>query len=288
MCTIPHCELIETTISTAKDKHYNNAENKASEDTKTASTGQDGSISGNDDGNGDVSKNDSECNSGGKRKQDEGVGLNDNTESNPKKQKIDDANGETKWDPISTVQSIFADIREQNTEAPRSRFVNRMVPMQATCFASMEEIEANVRELLKTFLLPKGVEYGKRIEEGTANDDGTASLPSFKIEFKRRNCNHIRREQVVECVAGIIQKLTDDHWNNLSNDGASSTETKQEAKKPLFRVDLTDPKYTIIIEICRTLCGMSVVSNATSFKKFNLLMAQGEVDALNGDEAKQV
>ena len=93
----------------------------------------------------------------------------------------------------------------------------------------------------------------------------------------------------MESIAGIIQDLTKEYWNNnLCKDGASSEETVEEKKKELFRVDLTNPQYTIIIEICRTLCGMSVVSSATSFKKFNLLMAQEEVDARNGIGAKDV
>jgi len=305
MCTIPSCELIETTISTAKAKHVDDADNDACENT----TGKNGGDK--TDGGLDKDKNASpqdvnvnETSSTLKRKQDEEVLStstdlpSDNIQLKAKKQKIGgggdgDGNGgndDKKWDPISTVQSIFQDIREQNTEAPRSRFVNRMVPMQATCFASMDEIEANVRELIKTFLLPRGVDHMHQREhdKDIADDKGVDNLPSFKIEFKHRNCTHIRRDQVVESIAGIIQDLTNEYWNNMCKDGASSEETMEEKKKALFRVDLSNPHYTIIIEICRTLCGMSVVSNATSFKNFNLLMAQEEVDARNGNGVNNV
>jgi len=300
MCTIPNCELMETTISTAKAKHVDDANNDACEDTADKNGGD--KTDGGMDKDKNASPQDSDVNetsSTMKRKQDGEVLStstdlpSDNIQLKAKKQKIDgDGNGndEKKWDPIATVQSIFKDIREQNTEAPRSRFVNRMVPMQATCFASMEEIEVNVRELIKTFLLPRGIDHAHQREhdKNIADDKGDDNLPSFKIEFKHRNCTHIRRDLVVESIAGIIQDLTKEYWNNVCKDGASSEETMEEKKKELFRVDLTNPQYTIIIEICRTLCGMSVVSNATSFKKFNLLMAQEEVDATNGNGAKDV
>lgn len=300
MCTIPNCELMDTTISTAKAKHVDDANNDACEVTADKNGGNE--IDGGMDN--DKNSNVNETSSTLKRKQDGEVLStdtdlpSDNIELKVKKQKrYGDSDGnkndEKKWDPILTVQSIFKDIREQNTEAPRSRFVNRMVPMQATCFASMEEIEVNVRELIKTFLLPRGVDHAHQREhehdKNIADDKGDDNLPSFKIEFKHRNCTHIRRDLVVESIAGIIQDLTKEYWNNnLCKDGASSEETVEEKKKELFRVDLTNPQYTIIIEICRTLCGMSVVSSATSFKKFNLLMAQEEVDARNGIGAKDV
>ena len=302
MCTIPNCELMETTISTAKAKHVDDANNDACEDTADKDVGD--KIDGGMDKDKNESPQDSDVNetsSTMKRKQDGEVLTtstdlpSDNIQLKAKKQKRDgDSAGnetdEKKWDPITTVQSIFKDIREQNTEAPRSRFVNRMVPMQATCFASMEEIEVNVRELIKSFLLPRGIDHAHQREhdKNIADDKGDDNLPSFKIEFKHRNCTHIRRDLVVESIAGIIQDLTKEYWNNVCKDGASSEETMEEKKKELFRVDLTNPQYTIIIEICRTLCGMSVVSSATSFKKFNLLMAQEEVDATNGNGAKDV
>jgi tRNA acetyltransferase TAN1 len=183
--------------------------------------------------------------------------------SSSKRQKMDDID-KPKWDPIKTVQSIFRDIREHNTEAPRSRFVSRMVPIQVTCFASMEEIMANATELIKDFLMPKVNALTKGLED---------KLPSFKIEFKRRNCNHIRREQIVDGIANIVKDLTAQFWSNHSG------EKTGDGSKPLFRVDLDNPDYTIIIELCRTLCGMSVVANTKSYKKFNLIVLQEESTA---------
>jgi tRNA(Ser,Leu) C12 N-acetylase TAN1 len=37
------------------------------------------------------------------------------------------------------------------------------------------------------------------------------------------------------------------------------------------KVNLTSPDSTFQVEICKTLCGMSIVKNATKYRKFNLV-----------------
>ena len=290
MCTIPDSELISTTISTAKSLHDNgsdgNSQQKRKGGEKVEVSDTTRSCLGKTKQKGDKSlhDNDSDGKSQQKRKGEEKVEVSDTTRSclgkrtqkddaasaapdfeisSSKRQKMDDID-KPKWDPIKTVQSIFRDIREHNTEAPRSRFVSRMVPIQVTCFASMEEIMANATELIKDFLMPKVNALTKGLED---------KLPSFKIEFKRRNCNHIRREQIVDGIANIVKDLTAQFWSNHSG------EKTGDGSKPLFRVDLDNPDYTIIIELCRTLCGMSVVANTKSYKKFNLIVLQEESTA---------
>ncbi len=190
-----------------------------------------------------------------KIKSDDKKSNNDDSTSNTDEKSNDHT--KPKWDPIKTVQKIIHDIRVQNKKAPRSRFVTRMVPVQVTCFASMDEIEANARELIKQYLLPFGI-----------NHDGD-TLPSFKIEFKKRNCSHIQRQAVVDCVAQIVQELSTEFLNeNHDKDDCAS--------KALFRVDLKNPEYSIVIELCRTLCGMSVVPDPLSYRNFNLIKVQEE------------
>ena len=256
MCTMPDSELIATQISTAKAFHSKHQDTKIQEEGEekeyTKSEGRETSET---------------CFSKTKRKQ-----QNENldiTSSCAKKQKVTDEGPKEsyKWDPIETVNSILQDIREDKTETPRSRFVSRMVPMQATCFASMEEIEANATELIKTFLLPAGIDHAKNVN--SKNDE----LPSFKIEFKRRNCTQVRREQIVEALANIVKKLTAGYWSKYAKDG-NTIEAKKSADRQLFSVDLKNPDYTIIIEVVRTLCGMSVVKNSNSYQNFNLMTAQ--------------
>ena len=251
MCTLPNSELISTTISTAKPMH--SKDEKIGQRKHNIEDGKKKEEN-------DVTETNNETN-GTKRKLDKvdtSASTNYTVSTIKKKKANDDKN--VKWDPIQAIKKIFDDIQSGCTDAPRSRFVARMIPMQVTCFASLEEISANARELIKDFLLPKAKEsiMGNK-------------LRSFKIEFKRRNCNHIGREQVVDAIANIVKDLSMDFWKKEKNE-----ECKEGDPKSLFRVDLGSPDYTIIVEICRTLCGMSVVSNANSFKRFNLIVCQEE------------
>ncbi|KAL3762781.1 hypothetical protein ACHAW5_001309 [Stephanodiscus triporus] len=171
------------------------------------------------------------------------------------------------WDPVETVKCIFRDAKsagkgsddtnvnstndrgiknaqrargEKEPSAPNeslvstppgSRFISRMIPMQATCYASVEEIKAVSISLLKRFLpnilsiLPKG---GKEI--------------TYKLEIKRRLCTHLTREQVIDAITPLVK----------------------------FSVNLSDPDFSIRIETCRTLCGVSILPRQEWYKNFNL------------------
>lgn len=298
MCTMDHCELIKTKVSTAKHLHASIGDKDGSslvgeEEQCTISKQPECHLD-------ETIKNDlnESVATTRKRKEAEGTTKDDDDDDDTiphdcsttvhlKKHKATRYHGETdddnpdaakggKWDPVETVNAIFRDIREKNKMVPRSRFVNRIIPIQVTCFASMEEIKANAQELIQKFLFPVGIQcYENRKDIQEEN----GSLPSFKIDFRRRNCNHIRREPVVETIAGILQMLTDDYWKQTASAESIQQEKDggEHVNKALFRVDLKDPQYTIVIEICRTLCGMSIVKDAKSYRNFNLLVVQEEV-----------
>lgn len=164
-----------------------------------------------------------------------------------------------KWDPVNCISTIFQGIKEKDAYSPSSRFITRMVPIQVTCHAAMEEIVPNIRELLRKFLIPHGISAAE------SSNVKEKILPTFRISFKRRLCDHLKTNEVIESVAGVIQELTRAYF-------AKTKATKECIlnNPQLFDVDLTSPDYTIIIEICRTLVGMSVVKNASDFNNFNL------------------
>lgn len=180
--------------------------------------------------------------------------------------KNDQESKSSEWDPVPTVESIFQGIKDDDHHAPSSRFVTRMVPIQVTCHASMDEIVPNMRELLAKFLMPHGI-------SSATSDEPNKKLPSFKISYKRRCCDDLKTNDMIESVANIIQELTTEYFE--------STSTSQElnlSKQHLFRVDLSNPDYTILIEICRTLVGMSVVKNAGAFNNFNLIVTKEKIN----------
>ncbi len=149
------------------------------------------------------------------------------------------------WDPVETVQQVLHDLHSSSTKAPSSRFVTRMIPIQATCFASFEEISLTAKALVQKYL--KG------------------SPPStFAVNVKRRNCSTVTRDEIIDAVAGAVMDI--------------------ESNKNEWKVNLKAPAYTIMVEICKTLCGMTIVRNAgasTKYRNFNLLEIRDAQEASN-------
>ncbi|NXN92783.1 THUM1 protein, partial [Rhinopomastus cyanomelas] len=70
---------------------------------------------------------------------------------------------------------------------------------------------------------------------------------TFQIVYKARNNSHVSREEVIKELAGIVGSLN-----------------------PENKVDLNNPQYTIVVEIIKTVCCLSVVKDYVLFRKYNL------------------
>lgn len=115
-----------------------------------------------------------------------------------------------------------------------------MIPMQATCFASAEEIRSTANALLRRMLPP------------TTVTTTTTTTKSFAISVKKRLCGNVTSNEIIEMMAGIVLELI-----------------------PNCKVNLTNPDVTIVVEICRTLAGISVIHNANKeFCNFSLVKAR--------------
>lgn len=97
---------------------------------------------------------------------------------------------------------------------------------------------------------------------------------TFQIVYKARNNSHVNREEVIKELAGIVGSL------NAEN-----------------KVDLTNPQYTVVVEIIKAVCCLSVVRDYVLFRKYNLqevvksakdppLNSKQTAHAGNGEEAK--
>ncbi|XP_003428325.2 THUMP domain-containing protein 1 [Ornithorhynchus anatinus] len=70
---------------------------------------------------------------------------------------------------------------------------------------------------------------------------------TFQIIYKARNNSHLNREEVIRELAGIVGSLN-----------------------PENKVDLSNPQYTLIVEIIKAVCCLSVVKDYMLFRKYNL------------------
>uniref|UniRef100_A0A8C8RBH6 THUMP domain-containing protein 1 n=1 Tax=Pelusios castaneus TaxID=367368 RepID=A0A8C8RBH6_9SAUR len=83
---------------------------------------------------------------------------------------------------------------------------------------------------------------------------------TFQIVYKARNNSHMSREEVIKELAGIVGSLN-----------------------PENKVDLNNPQYTIVVEIIKNVCCLSVVKDYVLFRKYNLQ----EVVKSNKEEVMQ-
>lgn len=98
---------------------------------------------------------------------------------------------------------------------------------------------------------------------------------TFQIVYKARNNSHVNREEVIKELAGIVGSLNSEN-----------------------KVDLTNPQYTVVVEIIKAVCCLSVVKDYVLFRKYNLqevvksakdspqLNSNQAAQAGNGEEAK--
>ncbi|XP_061769484.1 THUMP domain-containing protein 1 isoform X2 [Nerophis ophidion] len=70
---------------------------------------------------------------------------------------------------------------------------------------------------------------------------------TYQVVYKARNNNHSKREDVIKSVAGLVGKM------NSKN-----------------RVNLTKPDLTIMLEVIKGVCCVSVAREYTVYKKYNL------------------
>jgi len=229
LCTLSNCNLIPTIQTEYMLSKKNTTGEISISGSKIISDHNSDNI-GNDVGNASNKKIKSERVAGetGKKYEAPSMSLTTDRKKNAADREIQKT---PPWDPISTVRTIMSDIDDDsNKSAPRSRFVTRMIPIQATCFASSEEIQLTCVELLKRYM--------------------SLTTKTFAIVFKRRNCSNLNRNLVIKIVGEIMSK-----------------------QFPDCKVHLDKPDATILVEVCGTLCGMSVVKNLQDYRNFNLMGA---------------
>lgn len=75
----------------------------------------------------------------------------------------------------------------------------------------------------------------------------TPNCATYQIAFKARNSSHNKRDEIIKSIAGLIGKLN-----------------------PKNKVDLTNPELTVIVEVIKAVCCISVVKDYTLYRKYNV------------------
>jgi len=89
-------------------------------------------------------------------------------------------------------------------------------------------------------------------------------------------------------VAGLVSELTreallgcEEHGVDTGAEGGDvgkDVSSSSSSPPQLFTVNLKDAEYTVLIEVCQTLCGMSVIPNVDAFHNFNLIVMREKAE----------
>ncbi|KAG7262922.1 hypothetical protein CRUP_018925 [Coryphaenoides rupestris] len=75
----------------------------------------------------------------------------------------------------------------------------------------------------------------------------TPNHATYQIAFKARNSSHNKRDDIINSIAGLVGKMN-----------------------PENKVDLTNPELSIIVEVIKSVCCLSVVRDYALYRKYNL------------------
>ncbi|KAK1886502.1 THUMP domain containing protein 1 [Dissostichus eleginoides] len=75
----------------------------------------------------------------------------------------------------------------------------------------------------------------------------TPNCGTYQIAFKARNSSHNKRDEIIKTIAGMVGKLN-----------------------PKNKVDLTNPELTIVVEVIKAVCCLSVVKDYSLYRKYNV------------------
>lgn len=131
----------------------------------------------------------------------------------------------------------------------RSRFTNRLLPIESVCKANVEDITDSA---------------GKLFDKHFLRESST-----FSIIFNKRLNNSIHREEIIKQLADLVVQ------KNIGN-----------------KVNLKNPEKTILVEVIKGLCLLTVLPDYLELKRFNLneLWIKKDIeknDPTNSDQQNQ-
>ncbi|XP_049849372.1 uncharacterized protein LOC126318605 [Schistocerca gregaria] len=154
-------------------------------------------------------------------------------------------------DPIEFVHETL-DYVINVTKEPRTRYTNRIIPIQKTCAASENSIAKTAVSLIELAFQRK------------TGEDEKSSGYKYMVELKSRNNNSIFKESIRDL---LVSKMDPSH-----------------------SVDLRHPDKIIMVEIFKKACGIAIIDSKMNnlYKRYNIRtitmnLKQSEVQIANSE-----
>lgn len=139
-------------------------------------------------------------------------------------------------DPFQLITRLFKGLKDSGT-GRSFRYLQRLTPVQRTCYANMNDIQSTVDELLQTHL-------PWILQNRVGTDEGQFT---FQILYRHRNNDQLDRESLVKAVSAKLYGVF-----------------------PNCKADLKQPDIVVLLEVCKSVCCCAVVSDFYRLQKFNL------------------
>ncbi|KAF5391582.1 hypothetical protein D9757_002528 [Collybiopsis confluens] len=91
----------------------------------------------------------------------------------------------------------------------------------------------------------------KGILERHVSQDLSDSVHTYKIELRMRNHTTLRRDAVIQAIAECVPER--------------------------YKVDLTDPELFILVEVFKSVCGMSITKDYYQLHKYNVVELANDI-----------
>ncbi len=124
----------------------------------------------------------------------------------------------------------------------QSRYIQRITPIQNFCMANVQDILNMAKPLIHEHFPPQ--------------EETESPTKSFAIIPRIRNCEKLNRDILIPEIAKLFNG-------------------------PNYKVDLKNPDFAVIVEVSKTICGVSVVKDFFKCKKYGLEMIYQEFDPIH-------
>ncbi|TEB24702.1 hypothetical protein FA13DRAFT_1638326 [Coprinellus micaceus] len=151
-------------------------------------------------------------------------------------------------DPVELVVKYVESV--EKTGASRTRYAHRLVPVSGTCSASLNEMKGLCEKVFK------GVFRQRR-----RGRHSRLTVLQYKIELRVRNHTTLSRPAIIQHVASWVPEG--------------------------HKVALDNPEIFILIEIFKSVCGVSIVRDYYKYSKFNVLELANKFNAQGIEELEQ-
>ncbi|OAX42175.1 hypothetical protein K503DRAFT_847953 [Rhizopogon vinicolor AM-OR11-026] len=135
--------------------------------------------------------------------------------------------------PIDPVKLVMKHVESvQSTGVTRTKYTHRLTPVSGSCVANIPELHSLCRRTIEAF-------------SAQEKSEGSPVTRKYKVELRVRNHNTLTRMEIIQEVAKCMPEN--------------------------YVVDLDNPEVFVLVEVFKSICGMSIVEDYYRFQKFNVM-----------------